>query len=169
MQARVRPCICALAVNTLGMPIRSTPRQARILIASHTVAHRPPVHPSVLRAGLTPHSGPSGSILLGDSDEHSYTEIHITEFKGAASVAAIHIEASVAAARAALLAQPGVSLVTLTGGRSAAFAGMPTFEETGGATPPVHMGPPRLATDCTSLTRTRTRTRAHAHAHAHVL
>ena len=76
-------------------------------------------------------------------------QIHINSFSlGEGSVEATHRDTAVASLRASLLAQPGVSLITLTGERSAAFAGMQTFKDSGGATPPVHTGTPRPPTDC---------------------
>ena len=83
-------------------------------------------------ARLRPHAG--ASILLGDTARHSYSEIVLTEWSCGESAAA---------ACAQLEPLEGGAVTTLAARRSAAFAGMPTFEQSGGAVPPVDTAPAR--------------------------
>jgi hypothetical protein len=77
---------------------------------------------------LTPH--PGGGILLGNSFEHAYDLIELTEYSSA-SAAYGSLTDPKCSSRRERASCPDTSVV-IWAQRSAAFAGMPTFAETGG-------------------------------------
>ena len=95
-------------------------------------------------ATVRPH--PEASVLLGDAGMHSYSEIILTEWAtGTAAAAAC---ATLAPLRTAFATLSGGAVVTLAAKRSEAFSGMATFEQSGGAVPPVNTAPARPPADC---------------------
>jgi hypothetical protein len=77
---------------------------------------------------LTPHAG--GGILLGDEPQHKYDLIELTEYPDAATAHSSLTDPRALSRRKTASCQE--SSVVIWAHRSAAFAGMPTFRQTGG-------------------------------------